>query len=81
MGTYFRYQIPVPGNVLPDYPKWGVWPDAYYLSTREFGAGIASAPTRSTARRPSPAIPRAQIIGFAAPVGGQPTGGDGHPPH
>ena len=27
------------GNNFPDYPKAGVWPDAYYFSTREFAGG------------------------------------------
>lgn len=35
-GGYYRYVIDVraPGNViaLPDYPKVGVWPDAYYFT-------------------------------------------------
>jgi hypothetical protein len=75
-GPYFRYQIPVPSNVLPDYPKWGVWPNAYFLSTREVGAGIigAYALDRAAAIAGNPA---AQIISFAASVGGQPNGGDG----
>ena len=30
-GTYYRYAFPLP-NVFPDYPKLGVWPDAYYIS-------------------------------------------------
>ncbi len=34
-GSYFRYAIAT-GNNFPDYPKAGVWPDAYYFSTREF---------------------------------------------
>ena len=34
-GSYFRYAIST-GNNFPDYPKGGVWPDAYYFSTREF---------------------------------------------
>jgi len=34
-GTYFRYAFST-GNKFPDYPKYGVWPDAYYISTREF---------------------------------------------
>jgi hypothetical protein len=76
MGPYFRYEIPVPSNVLPDYPKWGVWPDAYYLSTREVGAGIigAYAIDRAAVIAGNPA---AQLISFAAPVGGTPNGGDG----
>jgi len=76
LGPYFRYEIPVPSNVLPDYPKWGIWPDAYYLSTREVGAGIigAYALDRAAAIAGNPA---AQIVSFAAPVGGTPNGGDG----
>ncbi len=34
-GSYHRYAIPF-GNDLPDYPKLGVWPDAYYLSADLF---------------------------------------------
>src|SRR6266576_93751 len=34
-GSYFRYAISTGAN-FPDYPKGGVWPDAYYFSTREF---------------------------------------------
>lgn len=38
-GTYQRYQISTGGN-FPDYPKMAVWPDGYYVSTREFlGSG------------------------------------------
>ena len=38
-GTYFRYAFTTGGN-FPDYPKWGVWSDAYLISTREFlGSG------------------------------------------
>ena len=37
-GTYFRYafQTGTTGANFPDYPKYGIWPDAYYISTREF---------------------------------------------
>jgi hypothetical protein len=34
-GTYFRYAFPTGVN-FPDYPKCGIWPDALYISTREF---------------------------------------------
>ncbi len=34
-GTYFRYAFPT--AVFPDYPKFGVWPNAYLMSTRELG--------------------------------------------
>jgi hypothetical protein len=37
-GTYNRYSFAVkPTSDFPDYPKWGVWPDAYYLSFNAFG--------------------------------------------
>ncbi len=33
-GSYYRYAFPMPN--FPDYPKLGVWPDAYYLSFNMF---------------------------------------------
>ncbi len=32
-GAYYTYQFSTPG--FPDYPKYGIWPDAYYISTNE----------------------------------------------
>lgn len=37
-GSYYRYEFSF-GNNLPDYPKLGVWPDAYYFSANLFLAG------------------------------------------
>jgi uncharacterized repeat protein (TIGR01451 family) len=37
-GSYYRYAFSTGPN-FPDYPKYGVWPDAYYISTREFAGG------------------------------------------
>src|SRR6266699_422852 len=34
-GAYFRYAFTT-GENFPDYPKYGVWSNAYFLSTREF---------------------------------------------
>ena len=34
-GAYYRWAFSTGGN-FPDYPKYGMWPDAYYISTREF---------------------------------------------
>jgi hypothetical protein len=34
-GAYYRYALEW-SNALPDYPKWGVWPDAYYFSANLF---------------------------------------------
>jgi hypothetical protein len=39
-GTFHLYQFPY-GTTLPDYPKLGVWPDAYYLTTNSFPLGGA----------------------------------------
>src|SRR5271166_2802314 len=35
-GTYYRFAYSQPG--FPDYPKWGIWSDAYYQSQNNFGA-------------------------------------------
>jgi hypothetical protein len=49
-GAYFRYAFQMPVNKLNDYPKFGVWPDAYYMSVNQFvfnpvqfaGVGVAA---------------------------------------
>jgi hypothetical protein len=38
-GTYNRYSYVY--TSFPDYPKLGVWPDAYYVTINRFGAGDA----------------------------------------
>ena len=44
-GSYYRYAIltGTTGGNFPDYPKYGIWPDAYYISTREFLGGSGGA--------------------------------------
>lgn len=46
-GSYFLFDFVTPGANFPDYPKLGVWSDAYYMTTNQFlngatfnGAGI-----------------------------------------
>jgi len=46
-GAYYLYDFVTPGNEFPDYPKLGVWPDGYYMTTNQFllggsfdGAGV-----------------------------------------
>jgi len=34
-GTYYRFSFPQSAG-FPDYPKWGIWPDAYYQSNNIF---------------------------------------------
>ncbi len=36
-GSYYRYFFLLGTNVGYDYPKLGVWPDAYYLTANRFG--------------------------------------------
>src|SRR5687767_5455188 len=36
-GPYYRYQFAF--DKLNDYPKFGVWPDAYYMTINQFTAG------------------------------------------
>jgi hypothetical protein len=38
-GTYYRYAFST-GLNFPDYPKYGVWTDTYFISTREFGPTV-----------------------------------------
>jgi hypothetical protein len=35
-GAWYRYDFLFSSNTLNDYPKFGVWPDAYYASANEF---------------------------------------------
>jgi hypothetical protein len=37
-GSYYLYEFHF-GSTFHDYPKLGVWPDAYYMSTNEFPDG------------------------------------------
>jgi hypothetical protein len=38
-GAYYLYDFVLPGNEFPDYPKFGVWPDGYYMTTNQFLLG------------------------------------------
>ena len=37
-GAWYRYVFQF-GNKMPDYPKFGIWPDGYYLSVNQFIGG------------------------------------------
>lgn len=39
-GTYYQYAYTF--AKMPDYPKFGVWPDGYYMSANAFSAGSLS---------------------------------------
>ncbi len=38
-GPYYLYALQWVNNTFPDYPKLGVWPDAYYMSFNMFLSG------------------------------------------
>jgi hypothetical protein len=42
-GSYFRYDFLITRGGLNDYPKFGVWPDGYYMTVNEFTPGFAGA--------------------------------------
>src|SRR5262249_44724387 len=62
-GSYFRYSFSYTDG-FPDYPKMGVWPDAYYITYNMFNnAGTAFLGTKACA------FDRARMLtGAAAPI-------------
>lgn len=38
-GSWYRYMYQF--SSMPDYPKFGIWPDGYYMTTNNFGPGSA----------------------------------------
>jgi hypothetical protein len=42
-GEYYRYAFNYGNTQFPDYPKLGVWPDAYYISFNIFNNGTSFA--------------------------------------
>ena len=36
LGAYHRYEFVISPDKLNDYPKFGVWPDGYYLSVNQY---------------------------------------------
>ena len=79
-GTYYRYAFST-GNNFPDYPKYGVWGDAYAISTREFDAGASFEGIGVYALNRAQMLagnPAAQVISFLVPPGATPYNiGDG----
>ncbi len=41
-GAWYRYQFTVSSIKMNDYPKFGVWPDGYYMSVNQFNQGTLS---------------------------------------
>ncbi|NUM46156.1 MAG: DUF4397 domain-containing protein [Anaerolineales bacterium] len=71
-GAYYRYAIST-GSNFPDYPKYGVWSNAYYISTREFAGGSSFAGVGAYAIEIADVIagnPTPTVISFLVPPGG-----------
>lgn len=41
-GAYFVYDFVMPNNYANDYPHFGVWPDAYYMTDNEFNSSLTA---------------------------------------
>lgn len=39
-GAWYRYAFQLSTTAFPDYPKFGVWPDGYYMSVNWFNNGL-----------------------------------------
>jgi hypothetical protein len=86
LGTYWRYDFTAP--VFPDYPKYAVWPNAYYATSNEdspaiyafdrtqmLAGGVATFQrfeAPSLAAFPFQALTPADLDGNTAPPGGSP---------
>jgi hypothetical protein len=73
-GSYFRYAFSTGVN-FPDYPKYGVWPNAWFLSTREFAPDDSFFGVGAYALERSKMIqgnPAARMVQFVLPPGNAP---------
>jgi hypothetical protein len=74
-GAWYRYVFPF-GSTMPDYPKFGVWPDGYYLSVNQFAGGATWAGAGACALERTKMLagdPAAQMIYFNLGAGSEPT--------
>ncbi len=69
-GKYHVYSFSY-GNKLPDYPKVGVWPDAYYVTTNSFpgGGGFSGAESCAMDRTSMLAGKKAKMVCFQRGTG------------
>jgi hypothetical protein len=72
-GSYYRYAFST-GSNFPDYPKYGLWTDALYISTREFLGGSFDGVGAYAVNRAEllAGDPGAQVISFLVPPGTTP---------
>lgn len=65
LGAWYRYAFEF--DAMPDYPKFGVWPDGYYFSTHQFDNGQWAGGGMSVIDREAMLIgdPNAEMIYFS----------------
>ncbi len=69
LGSYYRYEYVISDTKLNDYPKFGVWPDGYYLSVNQFDNCVDNFPFGITCDW---AGPRAVVFERSQILAGQP---------
>ena len=83
LGPWYVWQYLYSTTLMNDYPKFGVWPDGYYMTVNEFGSGqsatVAFDRAAMLAGAPTPAAVYFQIEALQ-PAFPQPTHWDGGPP-
>ena len=70
MGPWYRYQYEFP--YMNDYPKFGVWPDGYYMSCNYFASGAGWVGNGAYAFDRTAMLagnPGAMMVGFQVPPG------------
>ncbi len=65
-GAYTSYRFPFPGPGVPDYPKFGVWENGYYMTTNN-GNGVVACFERAAMLSANPNA-RAIYSSFAQPA-------------
>ena len=73
-GAWYRYVFQF-GTLMPDYPKIGVWPDAYYMAINQFSYGSTWAGVGACALERSKMLtgdPTARIVYFNLTSGSDP---------
>jgi hypothetical protein len=67
--SYFRYDFVVSPGRFNDYPKMGVWPDAYYITANEFSSSFEGVIAVAFERSRMLSGLSAQMVKFLVPCG------------
>ena len=62
LGSWFLYEFTISNTKLNDYPKFGVWPDGYYMAINQFTCGGLIFVTCSWAGQGVVAFDRIQML-------------------